>query len=339
MYNIYPSCGRITAGGIFMCTAITFESGDFYFGRNLDLSYHYNEAVTVTPRNYPFRFRNGETAKNHFAIIGMATVADGYPLYYDAANEKGVSMAGLNFPGNAVYYSKSDTEKNIAPFELMPYILSRCSTADEAYNEIERINLWNVPFSAEYPLTPLHWIVADKKRCFVVEPMQNGMRVHSNPVGVLTNNPPFDYHMHNLSSYLSLTPDEPENKMSAYGIKPYSLGTGALGLPGDMTSPSRFVRAAFAKLYAERGENDAESVNRFFHVLGFVEQIKGLNRVDGESQYTVYSSCCNAQKGLYYYKTYDGGSIICIDMNKADLNGEKISAYPLKNEKSFLQGN
>lgn len=322
-----------------MCTAITFESGDFYFGRNLDLSYHYNEAVTVTPRNYPFHFRNGETMKNHFAIIGTATVDDGYPLYYDATNETGLSVAGLNFPDNAVYYPESEMKKNIAPFELIPYILGICSNADEAYNEIGRINLWNIPFSGEYPLTPLHWLVADKKRCFVVEPMQNGIMVRDNPVGVLTNNPPFDYHMHNLSNYLTLTPDESENRMSAYGIKPNSLGTGTFGLPGDMTSASRFVRAAFAKLYAERGENEAESVNRFFHILGFVEQIKGLNRVDGESHYTVYSSCCNAERGLYYYKTYDSGSAVCIDMNNDDLNGEKISAYPLKNEKTFLKGN
>lgn len=314
-----------------MCTAITFDSGDFYFGRNLDLSYHYNEAVTVTPRNHPLRFRNGEKTDSHFAMIGVATVADGYPLYYDAANEKGLSVAGLNFPDNAVYRTESETKKNIAPFELIPYILCKCSTADEAYNEIKKINIWDMPFSEDFPSTPLHWIVADKKRCFVAEPTCDGLKLYKNSVGVLTNNPPFDYHMYNLAGYLNLTPVQPETGFAdGTGIERYSLGMGAIGLPGDLSSASRFVRAAFAKLCAEKGKNGTESVNQFFHILGCVEQIKGLNRTsDGKSHYTVYSSCCNTDRGIYFYKTYENDETVCVDMNNEDLNGEKIAVHPM----------
>ena len=322
-----------------MCTAITFNADCFYFGRNLDLSYHYNETVTVTPRKFPFRFRNGEKSDNHFAIIGMSTVADGYPLYYDATNERGLNMAGLNFPDNAVYHPESDGKINVASFELIPYILGKCSTADEAYNEFEKINVWNIPFSESFPLSPLHWIIADKNRCFTVEPMSNGVRLYENPVGVLTNNPPFDYHMYNLSNYLMLTPDEPQGKLCDYGIRPYSLGMGAIGLPGDLSSASRFVRAAFAKTYALKGENEYETINQFFRILGFTEQVKGLNRLpDGESQYTVYSSCCNADRGLYYYTTYEQREIVCIDMQKEELNGKNLASYPMiKNKKFFHQ--
>lgn len=322
-----------------MCTAITFESGDFYFGRNLDLHFHYNEAVTVTPRNYPFLFRNGERSESHHAIIGMATVADGYPLYYDATNEKGLSMAGLNFPDNAVYCPESESETNVAPFELIPWILGRCSSADEAYGEFKRINVWNIPFNDKFPLSPLHWIVADKKRCFVVETMEDGMKLHDNPVGVLTNNPPFDYHMHNLVNYINLTPDQPENRFGT-DMKPYSLGMGAIGLPGDLSSASRFVRAAFVKCNSVCGESEYESVNQFFHILGSVVQQKGLNRLpDGKCEYTVYSSCCNADKGIYYYTSYDDRRIVCVDMRNENLNTKNIMSYPMKIEKTFLKQN
>lgn len=327
MYKIYPFCGKLTAkGDFFICTAVTFESGDFYFGRNLDLSYHYDETVTVTPRRYPFCFRNGEKSDNHFAIIGIATIVDSYPLYYDATNEKGLSMAGLNFPDNAVYCPENKTKNNVAPFELIPYILGKCSTADEAYTEFERINIWNNPFSADYPLTPLHWVVADKKRCFAVEPMADGLKLHENPIGVLTNNPPFDCQMQNLANYVTLNPEH--------------NGTGAFGLPGDMTSSSRFVRTVFAKTYALKGENEYENVNQFFRILGFTEQVKGLNRLpDGKCHYTVYSSCCNTDRGLYYYTTYEQREIVCTDMNKEKLDGENLRNYPLIKNKNFLNQN
>ena len=103
-----------------MCTALTLKTKDFYFGRTLDIERSYHELVTVTPRNFPFRFREEPTNETHYALIGMAAVFDNQPLYYDAVNEKGLAMAGLNFPYNA-YYSKnvSDKKRNIAPFEFI----------------------------------------------------------------------------------------------------------------------------------------------------------------------------------------------------------------------------
>lgn len=322
-----------------MCTAITLKTADFYFGRNLDLEYHYNEAVTVTPRNYSFNFRNGKTLENHFAIIGMATVSDGYPLYYEATNEKGLSLAGLNFPDNAVYYPESDSKENIAPFELIPYILGLCSTVDEALAKIENMNFWNIPFSESFPLSPLHWILADKNRCVTLEPMKDGLKIYDNTVGVLTNNPPFDYHMYNLTNYINLTTEQPKDRFGA-NLKPYSLGMGAIGLPGDLSSSSRFVRAAFTKINSVSGDSEDESVSRFFHILTSVEQIKGLNRVrEGEFEYTVYSSCCNTDKGIYYYITYNNRQITAVDMNKEDLNGDKIISFPLVCEQNFFRKN
>ena len=320
-----------------MCTAITMKTADFYFGRNLDLYYHYNETVTVTPRNFKFEFRNGTVVENHYAIIGMATAINGYPLYYDATNEKGLSLAGLNFPDNAVYYPESDSKENIAPFELIPYILGLCSTVDEALAKIENMNLWNIPFSESFPLSPLHWILVDRNRCVTIEPMKDGLKIYENSVGVLTNNPPFDYHMHNLANYINLTTEQPKDCFGA-DLKPYSLGMGSIGLPGDLSSSSRFVRATFTKINSVSDDSEEESVSRFFHILSSVEQVKGLNRVrEDEHEYTVYSSCCNTDKGIYYYTTYENRQINAIDMNKVDLNGEKIVSFPLKKFEKFLK--
>ena len=115
-----------------MCTAVTFKGKDHYFGRNLDLEYSYKESVTITPRDYPFYFRKVPTISKHYAMIGMAVVSNGYPLYYDATNEHGLSIASLNFPGNAVYYPEVEKADNITPFELIPWLLCQCKNVPDS---------------------------------------------------------------------------------------------------------------------------------------------------------------------------------------------------------------
>ena len=111
-----------------MCTAATYYSKDHYFGRNLDLEFSYKETVTIMPRNYSFSIRHEADIDNHYAIIGMAYVVDDYPLFYDGINEKGLGMAGLNFPDNAFYMPQEDGKDNIAPFEFIPWILGQCAS-------------------------------------------------------------------------------------------------------------------------------------------------------------------------------------------------------------------
>ena len=321
-----------------MCTAATYQTKDFYFGRNLDLEYSYNETVTVTPRAFPFSFRCGKVLENHYAIIGMATVADGYPLYYEATNEKGLSIAGLNFPQNAVYYPFDEQKDNITPFELIPWVLGQCSSADQAEMLFKKLNLWKEPFSEAFPLSPLHWIVADRKRCLVLEPVSDGLKIYDNPVGILTNNPPFDFHMYNLACYQNITPMPPENRFSdKVDLTPFSLGMGSIGLPGDMSSPSRFVKAAFTKLNSISTHGEKESISQFFHILGSVIQPRGLTNVRGnEFEFTLYSSCCNTDKGIYYYKTYENSQICAIDMHREDLDSNSLISYPLIKDQQIL---
>ena len=323
-----------------MCTAVSFLKKDHYFGRNLDLEYSYDETVTVTPRNYPFRFRSGVTLDNHYALIGVAHVEEGYPLYYDAANEKGLSMAGLNFPVSTDYKQTAADKDNIAPFEFIPWILGRCANLSEARRLLERVNLTETAFSEKFPLTPLHWMVADRSGSLVVECARDGLRVHENPTHVLTNEPPFRVQMWNLCNYLGLSAQPSVNRFAPeVDLRAISRGMGAMGLPGDLSSQSRFVRAAFVRLNAVCGDSEQECVSQFFHILGSVAQQRGCVRTEkGKYDITVYSSCCNTDKGIYYYTTYEGSHIHAVDLHRENLDGSDLSVYPMKEEwKPVLQ--
>ena len=323
-----------------MCTAITYKTKDHYFGRTLDLEYTYEEQVTVTPRNYEFEFRTKGSVKNRYAIIGMATVAENYPLYYEATNEYGLSMAGLNFPGNAHYFSMEEGKDNIAPFEFIPWILSQCKNLKEAKMLLAKINLCNIHFSDRFPLSPLHWILADKEGAITVESIEGGLRIYENPVGVLTNNPTFEYHMTHLCDYMNVTPLPPENRFGDVPLTTYSRGMGAIGLPGDLSSASRFVRAAFVKLNSVSGDSENESVNQFFHILGAVEQQRGCARLpDGSFEITAYTSCMNTDKGIYYYTTYENRCISAVDMHRCELEGKELYTYPLIKKQEIIRQN
>ena len=313
-----------------MCTAVIYKTKDSYFGRNLDYECSYGESVTITPRNYPFAFKRQGTMRSHYAMIGMAHVQEEYPLYYDATNEKGLSMAGLNFPLNAVYMPSDPQKDDVTPFEFIPWILGQCATVKEARSLIARLNLLNESFNKDLPLSPLHWMIADRDECIVVEPLKDGIKVHDNPVGVMTNNPTFDYHMLNLANYMGLTRDEPVSRFSPdLTLRPYSRGMGAIGLPGDLSSASRFVKAAFTKLNSISGDSESESISQFFHILSSVAQQRGCCKVEHGFEYTIYSSCCNADKGIYYYTTYENSQITGVDMHRENLDGERLISYAL----------
>ncbi len=314
-----------------MCTAITYSTKNHYFGRNLDLEFSYKETVTITPRNYPFKFRKVNVINNHYAIIGMAYVADGYPLYYDAINEKGLGMAGLNFPGNANYKDEKEGMDNIAPFEFIPWILSQCANLNEAKKLLKNINIANINFSDNLPASPLHWIISDKESSITVESVKTGLNIYENPVGVLTNNPTFDIHMFNLNNYMNLSIEQPNNNFSKkLDLNAYSRGMGAIGLPGDLSSASRFVKATFTKMNSISGDSESESISQFFHILGSVEQQRGCVHM-GEDKYeiTIYSSCCNMDKGIYYYTTYENSQITGINMYNENLESTELINYDL----------
>ena len=317
-----------------MCTAITYLSENHYFGRNLDFEHSFGEKIVITARNFPFLFRNLRPVTTHYAIIGMGIVSNNFPLYFDAANEAGLSMAGLLFPGFAHYHDLKVGCDNIASFELIPWVLSQCKSITEAKSLLNGASIADIGFSSEYPSTPMHWIISDKSGSITVESLKEGLFIYDNAVGVLTNSPTFPMQMFVLNNYISLSSHQPKNSFSdKLELSLYSRGMGALGLPGDLSSSSRFVRAAFTRLNSLSPEDEQSSVSQFFHILQSVYQTRGLNRTEESSlEISYYSSCINTDKGIYYYTTHDNPSLNAVNMYEQELDSERVYTFPLINK-------
>ncbi len=314
-----------------MCTVLSMRGQRHYFGRNLDLDRSLGEEICVIPRRFPLSFCNMEIQNIHHAFIGMATVIDDTPLFYDGANEHGLAMAGLNFPGNAHYAPPAVGFDNVASFEFIPWILCQCKTVTEAKALLSRMRLTDIAFSKQIPPAPLHWIIADKEQSIVVESMRDGLHVYPNPTGVLSNNPPFPLQLKNLEGYSHLRTDNPETvRKTGLSRVDYCQGLGAVGLPGDLSSKSRFVRAVFGLQNSLCPPEEAASVGQLFHLLSSVAMTRGLCRTDeGTWDMTIYSACINTEKGLYYYTTYGNRRISVVDLYSANLEGSTLGRFPL----------
>ena len=324
-----------------MCTAATYQSAGFYFGRTLDYEVSYGNQIVITPRNYALRFRRTEDQPHHYAIIGMGLVAEDYPLYYDAMNEKGLCMAGLNFVGNAAYSEPGHDKENVAQFEFIPWLLGQCANLTEAKEKLQNLQLTDTLFNTAMPRAQLHWLIADRTGAVVVESMADGLHLYDNPVGVLTNNPPFPEQMRHLSLYQGLSPRQPENNAVPGAELPlFSRGMGAYGLPGDLSSPSRFVKAAFTRANAKSACSETAAVSQLLHILGSVEQQRGCCQVaEGKYEITLYTSCCSADTGTYYYTTYDNHRICAVRLSGAEADSDTLQTYPLQQEQDILYQN
>lgn len=323
-----------------MCTALSLTTNDHYFGRTLDLECRFDESVVVMPRGFPLAMRRLPESRDHFAMIGMATVRDGFPLYYDAVNEAGLAMAALNFPGYAAYLPAKEDAVCVASFELIPWILSRCASIAEARMHLEHVRLCDDRFSDELQTSPLHFMLSDKSGSLVAEPLPDGLHLHDNPAGVMTNSPPFDYHMTRLCDFMALSPAAPQNCFApSVPLSPYSRGMGALSLPGDWSSSSRFIRAAFLAANSVCPDDEASSVQQFFHILGAVSHVRGSVLVHDRPEITQYTSCMNTARGVYYYTTYDNSRITAIDLHAAPMDGNRLFSYPLHESSQILRQN
>ena len=325
-----------------MCTSIAMTTNDFYFGRTMDFEYNFNECVVFTPRNYPLPFRRTSIMDKHYAMLGMATVMEGYPLYAEAVNEKGLCMAGLNFPDTAYYPSEEASDnKNVSPFELIPWVLGQCASITEAKKLLDSTHLVGIPFSASLPLAPLHWHIADSTGSLVLENTKSGMDLCENPIGVLTNNPAFSFQTTNLCQYMNLTSSCPTNCFSSIkSLVPFGQGLGCVGLPGDYSPASRFVKAAYLSLNSLCEKDEMSSISQFFHILDSVSMIRG-SVITPQELYdvTTYSCCMNAAKGIYYYKTYGNNQITAVDMHRENLVSDILRTYPLTTSQQIAWAN
>ncbi len=323
-----------------MCTAVSVNGESFYFGRTLDYDFSYPSQVVIAPRSFPFEMLRAEPLYRHYCIMGMAYVVRGYPLFFDGVNEEGLCMAGLNFEGYGVFSQADFAHENIASFELIPYILGTCRNVPEARAALSEINITGESFSPQLTPAPLHYLIADSVEAIVLEATKEGVKIYDNPVGVLTNNPPFPFQMQNLANYMNVSPGVGENRFSErIELSEYSRGMGAIGLPGDFSSMSRFVRGAFLKLNSPRSESERENVSSFFRIMDSVTVPKGACVLEsGKFEETLYTCCMSPLHGIYYYVSRENRRVSAVDMKKVDKRGRSLICYPLNlREDIFLQ--
>ncbi len=318
-----------------MCTSIAMAWGGGYFGRNMDVEYSFGEQAVILPRRCPLQFWRQPAQAEHYALIGMAHVAGGRPLYAEAANEKGLYMAGLNFPHSACYPAQPPAGADaVAPYELIPWLLGSCATLAEARAKLAHFQPLGLPLAQGLPLAPLHWHIADGSGALVLEAARDGVRLYEDPVGVLTNEPPFPFHQANLRQYQHLSPRPPENRLApGLPLAPFGQGMGAVGLPGDASPASRYVRAAFHKLNAPDPGEELARVSDFFHLLDTVAMPRGsVATPEGKWDVTSYACCFSADAGVYYYKTRTNSRLCALRLAGAPLDAAAPLLYPLQRE-------
>lgn len=293
-----------------MCTAMSFTAQQHYFGRTLDLDYRHEENVIIMPRRYPVPFRRAGTLHQHFAMIGIAYAPDGMPLYYDATNEHGLSMAGLRFAGCAHYPQERDGYDNIAPFELIPWVLGQCQTVEEAKQLLQRVNLAAIPYSDTLPLMPMHWQLDDRQESLTIEPTPDGLMLRENNTRVLTNSPSLPAQLAALARCEAVGTDD--------------------ALPGGCDSTSRFVRVSSVRAACPSHGDEAAAVPHFFRLMQSAAVPRGMVCTEeGKPHYTQYTSCCNADAGVYYYTTYDDPVPRAVALSHAELDGDALDCYPM----------
>lgn len=332
-----------------MCTAAAFRNKSLYFGRNLDLDTDFGQKVVITPRKYTFAMKNGQTYRNLFGMIGMAAVEGKMPgkmpckmpLYAEAMNEKGLVMAGLNFPDNAVYYEERKDMDNITPFEFIPWIVGQAADVQQAVALLYRVNLLNVPFNEKMPLQPLHFMLSDGTMSVVVETDADKMHIYRNPFDVLTNNPGFEYHYWNMQNMKHLSAvDEGNSFGGSFELHSYCAGMGAMGLPGDLSSPSRFVRAAFHLANASCEPTEQDSVSQVFHIMDSVAMTQGsVITSSGTKDITRYTCCLCAKEQRFYYKTYTNSRLTAVDLTQEALSSPELTVFELRTQQSVLKEN
>lgn len=306
--------------GDFMCTSIAMRCADFRFGRNLDLDRDFGDGAVLTPRNYPIKLRCGDILRRHHAFIGMASVVNGYALYADGMNEAGLYIAALEFTDNAYYPTFAQRNGlTIAPFELIPYVLSRMGSIDEVASIIKEIDVVNTPFSDEIDNSDLHFHVSDNNESIVIEFTRDGTNVYKNANDVLANNPPFPFHRDNMRLYSNLE--------SGATAADYCNGLLAHGLPGDYSSPSRFIKAAWLNKNSacEAGGEDEEL---FAILYALAPPMGAVINTSGNMHYTRYTAVMGG--GRYSWRPHGEKSILCVDIKKESLDGEALVLFGMR---------
>lgn len=311
-----------------MCTAVRFVGGEdnMFFGRNLDWSFSYGEKVLYTPKDYNYQPAFNAEDRNH-AVLGVGIIADDTPLYFDCANDAGLAVAGLNFPGYAEYASDSvNLTTNVAAYEFPLWVARNFTSVDDVEEALKNVTIVAKPINDQYPVSMLHWIIGDATRSIVVEYMADGMHVYHDDIDALTNQPQFPYHMQNLINYINADPKPIESvKWGNADLKAWGAGLSAHGLPGDPNSTSRFVRVSYTNAHYPQQKGEQDNVTRLFKTLSSAAVVDGNSMMsNGQYEKTIFTSGFSADTMTYYKSTYDDPTIRAYAMADFDASSNQL---------------
>ena len=333
------------------CTGIrlTAADGTVVQARTMEFGIAMDSSVIVVPRGYE---RTGTTPdgkpgikwSSKYACVGANGI--GLPLMVDGVNEKGLAAGLFYFPNTATYmpYTPADADRTLACWELGSYILENFATVDEVRKGIQEVVVPEVVYSGWGFSPGTHFVVIDASgEAIVIEYVAGSLRVYDNPLGVLTNNPTFDWHMTNLRNYLKFSPTgAPPLQIGGVTLTALGEGSGMLGMPGDFTPPSRFVRAVAYSQSVEPVETGEEVVLQAFHVLNNFDIPKGSVRSGQQDAHgniaaeeTQWTSVCDLKAKKFYFRTFASSQIRSVDLGAMNVDGGDIQTISMQGDEAI----
>lgn len=340
---LLAACAALAAAPAAACTGITVKAQDgaVVHARTMEFGMDLHSEVLIIPRGYGLASlgpgdKAGLRWKAKYAAVGLNAL--GLPSLADGMNEKGLGAGMFYLPGFAQYQkvTPADQDKCLAPWDVVVWMLTNFASVTEVKAALPQVKVWPATIAdISSTFQPLHYLVSDKEgNSLVVEYVGGRLHLYNNPLGVITNSPPFDWHLNNLRNYVNLSANNvPQLKLKGINIYPTGQGSGMMGLPGDVTPPSRLVRAvAFtqAALPAPSGE---EAVMNALRLLDSFYISKGMARAWEKGKvhydYTQWMDACDLKNLKFYFATYENLTPKVVDMNKLNLEAVKLQRIPI----------
>lgn len=337
----------LTINPAWSCTGMQLKTkdGSVINGRTVEFGINLELSGLVIPRNYTFKgtLPDGNAGLSYttkYAALGGGMF--GEKAIADGINEKGLAIGAFYFPGYASYADVTSQNKNraLSPTEFSNWVLTQFATVDEVKKGLESVVIVPTTPKGWPTLPPFHYVVYDKTgKSIVIEPVNGKLKVYDNPLGLLTNSPAFDWHMTNLANYINLSPiNAPPVTVNGIKLEQYGQGSGLHGLPGDFSSPSRFVRAAVFSSSAIPVNTAEQAVFQTFHILnqfdipeGAVRAMEGKNMVPESTLATIVRDLQNLK---YYFRTYKNQNIQMVDLKAFDFNAKEIKTFAMNSQQT-----
>lgn len=324
------------------CTNFRLKAADGspVVGRTLEYALVVPSDVVVVPRNYDYvgtRPANAPNVKwtSRYGMVGVMSF--GQPFVSDGMNEKGLTGSALYFPGFVGYTAPQNagTHTAIAPWEFLTWVLTNFVTVDEVKAALDQVAIIDLPTPEVNFTLPLHFPIHDANgNSIVIEPVDGKLKVYDNPMGVLTNSPTFDWHLNNVRNYVKISPvNAPSLEIAGQTIAPLGQGSGLLGIPGDPTPPSRFIRALGYVMSAKQQPDGPATVRLAEHILNNFDIPLGFIRPetkDADLELTQWSTIADLRGKKYYIKSYEDQVLRAVDLMSFDLDAKGLRVAPFK---------